>query len=78
MPGYWGAKDEWFDATHQVMLFDTEPAVLELHANPYFTNWLYYPRGVSLYFFASNPLHAFLSIPLDVALCGLRHRIALA
>jgi hypothetical protein len=40
-------------------------AVLELHANPYFTNWLYYPRGVSLYFFASNPLHAFLSIPLQ-------------
>ena len=40
-------------------------AVLELQANPYFTNWLYYPRGVSLYFFASNPLHAFLSIPLQ-------------
>ncbi|MBC8076445.1 MAG: hypothetical protein H7Y32_10255 [Chloroflexales bacterium] len=41
-------------------------AVLELGANPYFTNWLYYPRGVSLYFFASNPLHAFLSIPLQL------------
>ena len=41
-------------------------AVLELHANPYFTNWLYYPRGVSLYFFASNPLHAFLSIPFQL------------
>lgn len=40
-------------------------AVLELGTNPYYTTWLYYPTGVSLYFFASSPLHAFLSIPFQ-------------
>lgn len=40
-------------------------AMLELHTNPYFTQWLYYPEGVSLYFYAYNVVHAVLSIPLQ-------------
>jgi hypothetical protein len=42
-------------------------ALLELHTTPFFTHWLYYPDGVSLYFFAFNPLHALLSIPFQQA-----------
>jgi hypothetical protein len=40
-------------------------ALTELHTNPYYTQWLYYPEGVSLYFYAYNVVHAVLSIPLQ-------------
>lgn len=40
-------------------------ALLELHTNPFFTTRLYYPEGVSLYFYAYNVVHALLSIPLQ-------------
>lgn len=40
-------------------------ALLELHTTPYFTGWLYYPEGVSLYFYAYNVVHAICSIPLQ-------------
>jgi hypothetical protein len=41
-------------------------ALLDLGVSPFFTYWLYYPQGVSLYFFAFNPLHALLSVPLQL------------
>jgi hypothetical protein len=43
-------------------------AVLELQTNPFVTRWLYFPDGVSLRFFASNPAHAFFSMALQDAL----------
>jgi hypothetical protein len=43
---------------------------IELGTNPYYTDWLYYPTGASLYFFAASRVHALLSIPLQ-ALFGL-------
>jgi hypothetical protein len=40
-------------------------ALLELHTNPFFCEWLYYPDGASLYFYAYNVVHAIVSIPLQ-------------
>ena len=36
MPGYWGAKDEWLDATHQVMLFEAMSDLISLSRSKWF------------------------------------------
>lgn len=40
-------------------------ALRDLHTNPFVTTRLYYPEGVSLYFYAYNVVHAIVSIPLQ-------------
>jgi hypothetical protein len=40
-------------------------AVMELHTNPYFTEYLFHPSGVSLTFHDFSPLNSFLSIPIQ-------------
>ena len=39
-------------------------ALLDLHRNPFFTNFLYYPTGVSLRYHTLNPLNGIFAIPL--------------
>ena len=45
-------------------------AVTELQTNPFWTDYLFYPKGVSLVFHTFVPLHGLLGIPLQ-ALVGL-------
>ncbi len=40
-------------------------AVVNLHTNPYFSNWIYYPEGTSLYFYGHNVVREFLAIPFQ-------------
>jgi hypothetical protein len=39
-------------------------ALLHLHQNPYFSNWIEYPTGASLRFHTLNPLAGLLALPL--------------
>jgi hypothetical protein len=39
-------------------------ALLELAASPYWTDWAFYPAGVSLFFHALTPLNSILAIPM--------------
>ncbi|RLI95313.1 MAG: hypothetical protein DRO90_00555 [Candidatus Altiarchaeales archaeon] len=40
-------------------------ALIDLRANPFYTDYLYYPNGTSLLFNLNMPLHSLLSIPLQ-------------
>jgi len=40
-------------------------ALLELRANPYYTNYLHHPDGVTLLFHTLNPFNGLISIPLQ-------------
>lgn len=46
-------------------LWWTKKALLDLHANPFYTTYLYHPQGVSLYFHTLNIFNGLLSIPLQ-------------
>jgi hypothetical protein len=39
--------------------------VTELHTNPYYSTWIYYPEGTSLYFYGHNVVREFLSVPIQ-------------
>src|SRR3954452_5716646 len=43
-------------------------ALLDLHQNPFFTNYIYYPTGTSLRFHTFNPLNGLLTLPLNLTL----------
>lgn len=40
-------------------------SLLDLHSNPYYTNYLHHPDGVSLLFQTFNPFNGLISIPLQ-------------
>ena len=46
-------------------LWWTKKALLDLHANPFYTTYLYHPQGASLYFHTLNIFNGLLSIPLQ-------------
>lgn len=48
-------------------LWWTKKALLDLHTNPFYTTYLYYPQGTSLYFHTLNIFNGLLSIPLQDA-----------
>lgn len=39
-------------------------AIFDLHTNPYFSHYLYYPYGTDLYLYALEPLHGLLAAPI--------------
>jgi hypothetical protein len=43
-------------------------ALLDLHRNPYFTDYIYYPTGVSLRYHTLNPLNGLLTLPFNLTL----------
>lgn len=43
-------------------------ALLDLHTNPFFSDYIYYPNGVSLLFHTYAPLNGALALPFTVAL----------
>lgn len=53
------------DAEQHLWSFWWMRKAIEVGVNPYYTDWLYYPNGVSLYFFAASRFHALLSVPLQ-------------
>ncbi|MBM4465216.1 MAG: hypothetical protein FJ014_06670 [Chloroflexi bacterium] len=58
-----------FDALQNVWnLWWFKYAVVDLHSNPFYTNLIYHPTGVSLLFHTFNPFNAILSIPLQLIL----------
>ncbi len=46
-------------------LWWTKKALLDLHMNPFHTDYVYYPQGTSLYFHTLNIFNGLLSIPLQ-------------
>ena len=54
--GYINVWDNWWLKT----------ALFDLHRNPFFTDYLYYPTGISLYFHTFNPINALLNMPLNL------------
>jgi len=46
-------------------LWWVKTALLDLHTNPYYTDMLYYPTGVTLLFHSLSPLNGLISIPLQ-------------
>lgn len=46
-------------------LWWTKKALIDLHTNPFYTTYLYYPQGTSLYFHTLNIFNGLLSIPLQ-------------
>jgi len=40
--------------------------LVDLHSNPFYTNLIYHPTGVSLLFHTFNPFNAMLSVPLQM------------
>lgn len=40
-------------------------ALMGLHQNPYYTNYLFYPNGTTLIFHTFNPFNALVSVPLQ-------------
>src|SRR5262249_30298376 len=42
-------------------------ALVDLHTNPFYTTYLYYPYGTSLYFDTPMPLIGVLSVPFQLA-----------
>ena len=56
-----------FDALQNVWnLWWLKYAVVDLHSNPFYTNLIYHPTGVSLLFHTFNPFNAILSVPLQM------------
>jgi hypothetical protein len=47
--------------------FWLKTALLDLHQNPYYTNYIYYPTGVSLRFHTFNPLNGLITMPFNLA-----------
>jgi hypothetical protein len=47
-------------------LWWVKTAVLDLHDSPYFTTYLYYPTGYSLYFHTLNIFNALLTLPVQL------------
>jgi hypothetical protein len=43
-------------------------AVLDLHTNPFYTTYIYYPTGTSLRFHTLNPLNGLLTMPFNLTL----------
>jgi hypothetical protein len=43
-------------------------AIMELHQNPFYTDYVFYPEGESLFFCEIPVLYAFLSVPLQLRL----------
>ena len=43
-------------------------ALLDLHRNPYFTDYIYYPTGISLRFHTFNPINGLLTMPFNLTL----------
>ena len=43
-------------------------ALLDLHRSPYFTDYIYYPTGVSLRYHTLNPLNGLLTLPFNLTL----------
>ncbi len=41
-------------------------ALLDLHTNPYFSRYLFYPYGTDLYLYALEPLNGLLALPVNV------------
>jgi hypothetical protein len=42
-------------------------ALLDLHRNPYFTDYIYYPTGISLRFHTFNPINGLITMPFNLA-----------
>jgi hypothetical protein len=56
-----------FDALQNVWnLWWFKYAAVDLHSNPFYTNLIYHPVGVSLLFHTFNPFNAILSMPLQM------------
>jgi hypothetical protein len=56
-----------FDALQNVWnLWWFKYAAVDLHSNPFYTNLVYHPTGVSLLFHTFNPFNAMLSVPLQM------------
>jgi hypothetical protein len=56
-----------FDALQNVWnLWWFKYASVDLHSNPFYTNLVYHPTGVSLLFHTFNPFNAILSVPLQM------------
>jgi hypothetical protein len=56
-----------FDALQNVWnLWWFKYASLDLHSNPFYTDLVYHPTGVSLLFHTFNPFNAILSVPLQM------------
>ncbi len=58
-------------------------ALLDLHRNPFFTDYLYYPTGISLRYHTLNPLNGLFAIPLwpllgSVATTNLKFLLSMA
>lgn len=56
-----------FDALQNVWnLWWFKYALVDLHSNPFYTDLVYHPTGVSLLFHTFNPFNAILSVPLQM------------
>ena len=58
-------------------------ALLDLHRNPFFTDYIYYPTGISLRYHTLNPLNGLFALPLwpligSVASTNLKFLVAMA
>ena len=58
-----GGGDAW---QHIWNLWWLKKSLIDLHTNPFYTNYLYYPGGVTLLFHTLVPLEAALTIPLQL------------
>jgi hypothetical protein len=43
-------------------------SLLDLHRNPFFTDYIYYPTGISLRFHTLNPLNGLITLPFNLTL----------
>ncbi|HEX2915747.1 MAG TPA: hypothetical protein VH186_33605 [Chloroflexia bacterium] len=71
-----GYENLWNDYWVRTALFD-------LHRNPFYTNYLYYPIGISLRFHTLNPLNGIFALPLwpligSVATTNLKFLLSMA
>ncbi|RME43520.1 MAG: hypothetical protein D6791_15255 [Chloroflexi bacterium] len=60
--GLLGSRDAW---QHLWNLWWTRTAILNLHTNPFYTRYLFYPSGAPLYYHALSPVNGVLSIPFQ-------------
>ena len=58
-----GSRDVW---QHLWNLWWMKTALLELHTNPYYTQYLYFPAGVPLHYHTLTPVNGLLSIPFQL------------
>jgi len=59
-----GGGDAW---QHIWNLWWMRKALADLHTNPFYTNYLYYPHGVTLLFHTLVPLEGALTVPFQLA-----------